>query len=99
MTLQIGQVIYGFAGGYFGRDSYSDKRVEAVGVDWVVCREIGDEFAIPIFAAGPNVHDQLAEYTKRPDDEPDDTLENRMAGLFPPSDVYHSYYAQNPREV
>lgn len=36
--LQVGQVIHGFAGGAFGRDSYACRRVEAIGVDWVVTR-------------------------------------------------------------
>ena len=35
----IGETLYGFCNGYFGRDSYKNKRVEAVGVDWVVCRD------------------------------------------------------------
>lgn len=38
MIIRVGQMLYGFCGGYFG-DSYNDKRVEAVGVDWVVARE------------------------------------------------------------
>lgn len=37
--LRVGDVLYGFCGGHFGRDSYDDKRVEAVGSDWVVVRE------------------------------------------------------------
>lgn len=36
--LRIGQMLYGFCCGAFGRDSYDDKRVEAIGADWVVCR-------------------------------------------------------------
>ena len=38
--LRIGDTLYGFCGGCFGRDSYDDKRVEAIGSDWVVVREI-----------------------------------------------------------
>lgn len=37
----VGDVLHGYCGGYFGRDSYVCKRVEAVGPDWVVCREAG----------------------------------------------------------
>jgi hypothetical protein len=63
--LLVGQMLYGYCGGYFGRDSYESKRVEAVGVDWVVCRdESGDIY----FASGEDIHDQLAEYTT-PEDE------------------------------
>jgi hypothetical protein len=34
----VGEIIHGFAGGAFGRDSYECRRVEAVGADWVVTR-------------------------------------------------------------
>lgn len=37
--IRVGTILYGYCGGYFGRDSYNDKRVEAVGADWVVARE------------------------------------------------------------
>ena len=36
--IYVGTVLYGFCGGCFGRDSYENKRVEALGVDWVVAR-------------------------------------------------------------
>lgn len=39
--LRIGTVIYGYCEGKFGRDSYGNKRVEAIGADWVVVREEG----------------------------------------------------------
>jgi len=38
-TFMIGEILYGFCNGYFGRDSYQNKRVEAFGIDWVVCRD------------------------------------------------------------
>lgn len=38
MTLRVGDLLYGYCGGYFGRDSYEPKRVEAIGTDWVVAR-------------------------------------------------------------
>lgn len=34
----VGQRVHGFASGLFGRDSYECRRVEAVGLDWVVTR-------------------------------------------------------------
>ncbi len=41
--LRIGQVIRdGFCGGAFGRDSFEEKRVEAIGVNWVVLRDTND---------------------------------------------------------
>ena len=40
-VLRVGDTLYGFCNGYFGRDSYADKQVEAIGSDWVVAREVG----------------------------------------------------------
>lgn len=34
----VGDTLHGFCNGFFGRDSYSDKVVIAMGVDWVVAR-------------------------------------------------------------
>lgn len=39
IPLRVGDVLYGYCGGAFGSDSYGDKRVEAIGADWVVVRE------------------------------------------------------------
>lgn len=36
--VEVGDIIHGFAGGAFGRDSYACRRVEAVGADWIVTR-------------------------------------------------------------
>lgn len=55
--LRVGTVLYGFCGGWFGRDSYGDKRVEAVGADWVVARE--DNGDVVFYAGDP---ERLLEY-------------------------------------
>lgn len=60
-TLQVGDTLYGFCEGYFGRDSYSEKTVEAVGRDWVVAREEGGG---PVFA-----HVAPARLAKHRDEE------------------------------
>ncbi len=39
-TFPVGATIHGYAGGYFGRDSYQCRRVQAVGIDWIVTRTI-----------------------------------------------------------
>lgn len=39
IPLRIGDVLYGFCAGYFGSNSYEDKRVEAIGSDWVIARD------------------------------------------------------------
>jgi hypothetical protein len=36
--LKVGDVVHGFCGGYFGRDSFRCRRVEALGRDWLVTR-------------------------------------------------------------
>lgn len=35
---QVGGAIHGFASGYFGRDSYECRMIEAKGPDWLVLR-------------------------------------------------------------
>ena len=39
IPLRVGDILHGYCGGLFGRDSYGDKRVEGIGSDWVVVRE------------------------------------------------------------
>ncbi|HDY66769.1 MAG TPA: hypothetical protein ENH85_03140 [Candidatus Scalindua sp.] len=68
--LQIGQILYGYCGGFFGRESYEDKRIEAIGFDWVVVREIdggGPDFGYT--QDGSNISEPLWEYTTKPPDE------------------------------
>ncbi len=44
----VGQQLYGYCQGYFGRDSYDDKRIECVGVDYVVTRNTRNEVELLI---------------------------------------------------
>ena len=46
--IRVGTILHGYCGGAFGRESYSDKRVEAIGADWVVARE--EDTGNPVFA-------------------------------------------------
>jgi hypothetical protein len=55
-------LLNGYCGGSFGRDSYCDKRVEAIGADWVVVRD-GD--GRPEFCEGNP--EELERYTKEED--------------------------------
>lgn len=48
IPFQVGDILYGFCDGCFGRDSYDTKRVEAIGDDWVVARGVSN--GIPFFA-------------------------------------------------
>lgn len=61
-------MLYGFCGGAFGRDSHENKRVESIGADWIVCR---DTRGHPVFASGPNIEEELLEYTTPPLEERD----------------------------
>ena len=38
MISKVGLMLYGYCNGFFGRSSYEPKRVEALGIDWVVVR-------------------------------------------------------------
>lgn len=58
-SIRVGAVLYGFCGGCFGRDSYGDKRVEAIGADWVVAREEDGNRAVVFFTGDPS---ELEEY-------------------------------------
>ena len=40
--LRVGTILYGYCGGYFDH-SYENKRIEAVGADWVVARDDLDD--------------------------------------------------------
>jgi hypothetical protein len=49
--LRVGDVLVGFCGGAFGSDSFEDKRVEGIGADWVVARNLSNDQ--PEFAEAP----------------------------------------------
>jgi hypothetical protein len=53
-SLRVGSAIHGFANGYFGRDSYTCRVIEAEGSDWFVTRNTSGvaEFITKADAAG-----------------------------------------------
>jgi hypothetical protein len=55
MSIEIGTLLNGYCNGFFGRDSYGEKRVEGSGVDWVVVREENGE---PNFASFESMGDR-----------------------------------------
>lgn len=57
--------MYGFCAGFFGRDARGDKRVEAVGWDWVVVRE--DDLLNTVYCAV--LDDDTAERIQQASDE------------------------------
>jgi hypothetical protein len=48
----VGQRLYGYCNGAFGRRSSSDKIIEATGLDWIIAREL--DTLKPVFAHLPN---------------------------------------------
>lgn len=58
----VGDRLIGYCGGWFGRDDYEDKLIEAVGADWVVAR---DARGYLYFAHGSDIHKQLAPFKIR----------------------------------
>lgn len=61
--LLVGQVLYGYCDGHFGKGNHDHKRVEAVGVDWVVARENGNQI---VFAHDKHIHEKLIKFTVKP---------------------------------
>lgn len=62
--LRVGDTLYGYCCGEFGRDSYGKKRVEAIGSDWVVVREDDS----PVFYRG-NPEDLVRHTTPEGEEE------------------------------
>ena len=60
----VGAEIHCFCSGYFGRDCYHDKRIEAQGYDWIVarCPECGPVFAQ--FGSHKELHDEVTQWIK-----------------------------------
>jgi hypothetical protein len=59
-TLMVGDILYGFCGGYFGREAYGNKKIEGLGNGWVVARcTTSDQI---YFYEGPHVN--LLQYTE-----------------------------------
>lgn len=66
VPLRVGDVLYGYCGGAFGRDDYDDKRVEAIGADWVVARpdDWGAHAAPSFYHGSPEM---LIQYRNKPE--------------------------------
>lgn len=62
VPLRPGDVLEGFCGGHFGRDSYADKRIEAIGADWVVARTASGHVAVATFSPGYRPEEFLLDY-------------------------------------
>jgi hypothetical protein len=76
MNRFVGKVIpwkKGFCNGFFGRDSYAEKVIEAIGSDWVVARQ---DDGLPVFAyfepgwQQEEMENLLKEWTDETDESP-----------------------------
>jgi len=56
MLLQIGQTLYGYCGGYFDDGYMNPFRIEAIGYDWIIVRDINGN---PQVAIGRNAIEYL----------------------------------------
>jgi len=63
----IGKVLHGFCGGFFGRDSYTDKCIEAEGRDWIVVRERSGKPNFAWFNDADHKQSMIDEYSKPED--------------------------------
>ena len=61
-VIRVGTVLHGYCGGMFW-DSHDCKRVEAIGADWVVARELG-RGAEPLFVW--TAPEKLLEHANEP---------------------------------
>ena len=62
--MYVGTILYGFCNGYFGRDSYEDKRIEAIGADWIVARDEYGHIHMATFDNTKEMEVKIAEWSK-----------------------------------
>ena len=60
--IQVGSFIPGYADGYFGRDSYENKRIITVGPTYVVALDDNENVHV---AQGENIIEKLEDYMRR----------------------------------
>jgi hypothetical protein len=65
----VGQMIYGYCNGYFGRDSYGPKRIEAIGAYWIVVREDDGRVNFTAFGSESEMSEYIAKWSVKPKDE------------------------------
>lgn len=58
----VGTMLYGYCEGHFGR-SYNPKRIEGVGVDWIVAREL-EKNSFPLLAEF-NDYDEMLDFVNK----------------------------------
>jgi hypothetical protein len=64
----VGRVLHGYCNGYFGRDSYDDKRIEAEGYDWLVVRDSAGRPDFADFKDSTDKQAHIEEWAQQKDD-------------------------------
>lgn len=64
-TPEVGALLDGFCGGMFGRESYGTKRIEAIGPDWVIARDIDTGEVAACVETGRDIRADLEEFLIR----------------------------------
>ncbi len=61
----LNKTLCGFCNGFFGRDSYGDKLIEAIGIDWIVVRNEKGEPEFAKFPSTITMLNYLEDWTKK----------------------------------
>lgn len=62
--IRVGMQFHGYCSGAFGRDAYSDKRVEAFGADWIVVRDGRGKPIIATFDTPEEMESSVTQWRK-----------------------------------
>lgn len=63
ISQEVGHIITGYCGGYFGRDSYGDKIIVARGVRWMVVYDLTlKSYLLAQVGEGENIAEIIEEY-------------------------------------
>lgn len=66
----VGTKLYGFCDKYFGRDSWGDKRIEAIGVDWIVTRSCDSEIPdFAVFESQEEMIERVRDWSQKPKED------------------------------
>lgn len=60
----VGIRLYGYCGGYFGRDSYTDKIIIASGENWLVAKNGYNEVEFASFDNKREMEESIEEWSK-----------------------------------
>lgn len=66
---KVGMMLYGYCTGYFGSYSFCDKRIEAVGIDWIVARDGDGYLHFAYFDRPEEMDNMIAAWSKKDDDD------------------------------